>query len=136
MGTDHTALLVLNGVAVAVHTVHRIGSCGCEIKAQGKIAHELPVHTPYHAYAGPAARCCAAIRYRFALIGFAILPVELLFAPTGQLVQSRSISSESLPYCIPCHQVPDCPPTACALAFVLPWRAQFAACTVHLCLTC
>ena len=56
----------------------------------------------------------------FALIGFAILPVELLFAPTGQLVQSRSISSKSWPDCLRCRQVPDRRPTACVLAFVLP----------------
>ena len=53
----------------------------------------------------------------FALIGFAILPVELLF---GQLVQSRSISSKSWPDCLRCRQVPDRRPTACVLAFVLP----------------
>lgn len=36
MGTDHTALCFLNGVAATVHTVHRMGSCCCEIKAQGE----------------------------------------------------------------------------------------------------
>ena len=98
-----------------------MGSWFCEIKAQGKVAHNYILRIMPDIMHMPGLLRGAVLRSRdrFALIGFAILPVELLFAPTGQVVQSRSISSKKLPYCLRCHQVPDRRPTACVLAFVL-----------------